>query len=408
MSAATIHVIGISGEWPPSREAERVLAQARRVIGAPRHLEMLGAVKAEKIVFPQPFDNLSAVLAGREEEETVILASGDPLFYGLGNWLLRHLDASRLRFLPAVSSVQQAFARIGKPWQRARIVSVHGRPLSCLRAALKPGELYALLTDKESQPQAVARELAAANLLDSTIWVAESLGWPEERVRRFNVGELLAQQPQVQPLHVTIIETAGEGGVLPVFPGIDDALFETGDEPRHMISKREVRLAILSHLQPRAHDIGWDIGAGCGGLAVEWARWNPLGEVHAVEEKENRFTALQANREKFGVVLNLHPVLGRAPQALAALPDPDVVFIGGSGGELESILAQCWQRLKKGGRLVATSVTEESRGRLMNFIADKQAKWLEISVARGESLGGQRMLRPQRPVLLIAAQKAAK
>ena len=208
------------------------------------------------------------------------------------------------------------------------------------------------------------------------------------------------------PLNVMLRETRGPGGLLPEFPGIPDERFSTGAEPgKGLLSKREVRLSILSLLAPRAGEIGWDVGAGCGGVSVEWARWNPYGEVHAVEVHAERLEHLNINRERFGVVSNLHVVAGRAPEACSPLPDPHAVFIGGSSGSLAEMLDVVWMRLLPGGRLVASAVTEDSRVDLHAFVGDRAAEWTELSIARAEKLAGQRVMRPYLPVLLMKLEK---
>jgi len=158
-------------------------------------------------------------------------------------------------------------------------------------------------------------------------------------------------------------------------------------------------------IAPRADEIGWDVGAGCGGVSVEWARWNPLGEVHAVECHPERLEHLGINRERFGVVANLHIVAGRAPEALADLPDPNAAFIGGSSGSLREMLDAVWARLRPGGRLVASAVTEDSRVELHGFAGDRPAEWTELGIARAERLAGQRVMRPYLPVVLMKLEK---
>ena len=167
-----------------------------------------------------------------------------------------------------------------------------------------------------------------------------------------------------------------------------------------------MRLTILSLLAPRANEVGWDVGAGCGGVSVEWARWNPLGSVYAIECHPERLEYLGINRERFGVVSNLHIVPEHAPAALANLPNPHAVFIGGSSGSLCEMLDAVWERLKPGGRLVASAVTEDGRVELHSFAGDRSAEWTELSIARGERLAGQRVMRPYLPVLLMKLEKS--
>lgn len=402
-----VQVIGmgmeISALGPAARAA---LAPAELIIGAAAHLAAFPELAAEKRPYPSPMSGLWDLLRANAGRRIALLASGDPLFYGISNTLLRHLPPEHLVFHPNVSSVQAAFARLGRPWQQAQWVSLHGRPLASLRAALRGSRLYALLTDRDSSPTAVARVLVETGFGESDIWVVEDLGMPGERLRQFHAAELAESTTEFSPLNVAILETRGPGGVLPEFPGIPDSWFSTGAEPgKGLLSKREVRLTILSLLAPRASEIGWDVGAGCGGVAVEWARWNPYGEVHAVECQPERLEHLGVNRERFGVVTNLHIVPGHAPEALTALPDPHAAFIGGSSGSLHELLDTVWARLQPGGRLVASAVTEDSRVELHAFAGDRAAEWTELSIARGERLAGQRVMRPYLPVLLMKLER---
>lgn len=402
-----VQVIGMGmepGAFGPAARA--ALARAELLIGAAAHLAALPELTAEKRPYPSPMSGLWDLLQTNAGRRIALLASGDPLFFGIGNTLLRYLPPEHLVFHPNVSSIQAAFARLGRPWQQAQWVSLHGRPLASLRAVLRGHRLYALLTDRDSSPPAIARVLVETGFGESDLWIAEDLAAPTERFRHFRAVELVEVATAFSPLNVVILETRGPGGILPEFPGIPDHGFSTGAEPgKGLLSKREVRLTILSLLAPRAGEIGWDVGAGCGGVAVEWARWNPRGEVHAVECHPERLEHLGINRERFGVVANLNIVSGRAPAALVDLPDPHAVFVGGSGGNLREMLDVVWARLQPGGRLVASAVTEDSRVELHGFVGDRAAEWTELSIARGERLAEQRVMRPYLPVLLMKVEK---
>jgi precorrin-6Y C5,15-methyltransferase (decarboxylating) len=404
-----VQVIGMGMDVGALGDAARTaLAQAELIIGAAAHLAAFPDLTAEKRSYPSPMSGLWDLLRANASRRIALLASGDPLFFGISSTLLRYLPPEHLVFHPNVSSIQAAFARLGRPWQQAQPVSLHGRPLTGLRSVLQGNRLYALLTDRDSSPTAIARELVAIGFGESDLWVAEDLGMPDERFRRFRAVELAATATEFSPLNVVILETRGPGGVLPEFPGIPDDWFSTGAEPgKGLLSKREVRLTILSLLAPHAGEIGWDVGAGCGGVSVEWARWNPQGEVHAIECHPERLEHLGVNRERFGVVTNLHIVAGRAPEALAELPDPHAAFIGGSNGGLREMLDVVWTRLQPNGRLVASAVTEDSRAELHAFVGDRAAEWTELSIARGERLAGQRVMRPYLPVLLMKLEKPA-
>ncbi len=413
-----IHILGIGAEQPAElgTHTTQALLNADIIIGSERHLKCISTLNltAQCAEYPSPIGDLQQLLEKHQHKHIVILASGDPLFYGIGSYLVGLTGHKHLRFSPALSSIQLAFNKLGLSWQQAQIVSLHGRPLQRIRSVLGNQRLYAFLTDEKSSPRHIAEELKQARFDNSVLWVCEALGSQQEKVRSFTVAELLAPEHSdtiFNPLHVTIVKTLGQGGLLPEFPGIDDRLFDTGEQAgKGMISKREVRLAALGLLQPQAQDTAWDVGAGCGGLSIEWARWNPAMTLYAVEQHPQRIGYLKNNRDRFGVDENLHIVEGRAPEKLASLPSPNAVFIGGSGGELHQILEYCWQQLKPGGRLVASAVTEQTRATLLAFTNSPlmnsiESKWNQVQISRGDTLGNQLLLRPKAPVLLMLCQK---
>ena len=240
-----------------TQAAQAALEQAELIIGSSAHLAAFPELTAEKMPYPSPMSGLPALLQTHAGRRIAVLASGDPLFYGISQTLLRFLPPEHLVFHPHISSLQAAFARLGRPWQAAHLLSLHGRPLAGLRAVLQANRLYALLTDRDNSPMAIAGIVAEAGFGASDLWVAEELGTAEERFRHFRVAELGGAEIEFSPLNVVILETRGPGGVLPEFPGIPDDHFSTGEEPgKGLLSKREVRLTILSLLVPRAGESG--------------------------------------------------------------------------------------------------------------------------------------------------------
>jgi len=400
-----IDVVGLGmAEAPPTDPAAReALASADVVIGSERQLAAVEASQAERLPYPSPFSELANLIARYANARVCLLASGDPLWHGVGGWALTQLPSERLRFHPTPSSVQVACARAGWRVDTVETVSVHGRPLARLRSRLHANRTYALLGDDLATPQAIARELVSAGFSESTVGVAERLGTDDERLTEFDADSLATADNAFDTLHVTLVHTQGSGGVLPEFPGLADTAFETGSEPgKGLITKREVRLTVLAELAPRADDIGWDIGAGCGGVAIEWARWNPRGRVYAAERDAGRFQHLATNRDRFGLDANLHIANEHAPAILANWPDPDAVFIGGHDGALDELLTMALERLRPGGRLVATAVTESARSTLVAFGERHGARLSEIAVSRGAELNGATVMRPQLPVMILA------
>ena len=420
-----IHIIGlgVTETEQLSTDALAAIAQAALVIGSERQLEVVqSSLKAQKTAVLPKLSQLTSLIENSSAQQIVILASGDPLYYGIGRWFSQQFTAEQLRYYPAVSSVQAACHSIGLSLQDTKVISLHGRPVLTLRRHLAQQRYLVILTDQHSSPQALATLCHEAGFTQSRLWVCEQLGYENQKVREFSVGELVNDSTDLpfNPLHVTIIKVAGETQYLPSFPGIPDHHFITdSDAGRGLITKREVRLAILSLLQPAPDDIGWDIGAGCGGVAVEWALWNPLGSVHAIEHHPKRFECLEQNQQRFGVVDNLNTVQGRAPEVLSNLPAANKIFIGGSDGELPTLLTSLWKTLPIGGVIVASAVMESSRSQLIQFagqIEDSaqtdthngEVETFQVAVSRGGKLAGQLLYRPSLPVTLFKFTKPHK
>jgi precorrin-6Y C5,15-methyltransferase (decarboxylating) len=435
-----IDVIGLGVTQPPcfSEDSICCFTQADVILGSQRQLDSLFElrqltqleVRAQTKVLPK-FSELKTLLTSDEmhQKQLVVLASGDPLFYGIGRWLKQQFndafDEGRLVFHPAVSSIQAACHRMGLSLQEIDVLSLHGRPLEKLRSQLKANRTLAILTDQFSHPRALAQECVAAGYGESRLTVYERLGYAEERCYQFSVNEWLESADvssiKVDPLHVSILEVKGLGGQLPVFPGFPDDLFETGAEAgKGMISKREVRLSILSYLEPNYDDIIWDIGAGCGGVAVELAYWNNRVQVYAIEHHAERLEYLDTNRSRFGVVANLGIVAGRAPDCLVDLPSPTKVFIGGSDGALAELLAKSWDALPVGGILVASAVMQSTKDQLKSFAEDlgsshssntAQTVFIEsteIAVKRGRMGDGELEYQAKYPVEIFQFKKGVR
>ena len=422
-----IHIIGlgVSERAHLVPHAEIAVGDAEVVIGSERQLETVRRIldipfnEPEKIALP-PLKELAALLDSHAGKRIAILASGDPLYYGIGRWLSQRYDHEQLYFYPGISSIQAACHSIGLSLQDARVVSLHGRPLETVRRHLAQHQYLVILTDKHSTPQALALECQQTGFDESSLWVCEKLGYEDQQVRQFTVNELLDDAgngtdgtdntPIFDPLHITIIQIIGKPSYLPSFPGIADANFITDAEAgKGLITKREVRLSILSLLQPAPKDVAWDIGAGCGGVAVEWALWNPLGQVYAIEHHAARIDCLQQNQRCFGVVDNLNVVAGRAPEVLKGLPPANKIFIGGSDGELPKLLEILWEKLPEDGVIVASAVMESSRTCLIQFADVVQAKGevetLQVAISRGGEIAGQLLYRPALPVTLFKFTK---
>jgi len=412
-----ITVVGLGIGQPPllNSTALKALHSCDCIMGSPRQLESIEHIHAlpnqsnlHQVRLPLPkLKQIADDIKGFDH--VTVLASGDPLLFGIGKYLQSQFN-DQVTCISGVSSLQGACELTGLSLQDAQLVSLHGRPLTNLNRYLQPNRNLLILTDQNSHPQAIAQALVAANLALSTIHVCERLGYDDQNQQQFIAKELATSSASFDELHVTVVHTQGVGNVMPNFPGIADAHFVTdGESGKGLLTKREVRLNILTLLQPAPEEAAWDIGAGCGGVAIEWALWNATGQVYGIEHHDQRIACLNANREAFGVSTNLHIIQGRAPDCLAELPNPDKVFIGGSGGELSAILQLAWQRLKPGGRLVASAVTEPSKATLWGFtqhIDQGPADYLQVAISRHDIIAGQDLLRPALPVTLMCWHKA--
>ncbi|NRA42361.1 MAG: precorrin-6y C5,15-methyltransferase (decarboxylating) subunit CbiE, partial [Pseudomonadales bacterium] len=255
-----IHIIGLGVAEKASldTDATAVLAKADLIIAHPRQLATVAhlprAEHCQSMALPK-LSQLQDLLAPYADKTVVVLASGDPLYFGIGRWFRQHYALQQLCFYPAVSSLQAACHRLGLALQDVTVVSLHGRSVKTLARYLRQQRRLLILTDQHSQPRVLAQACYDAGFDQSVISVCENLGYQDERVRQFQLAQLLDHDYTFMPLHVSFIEVLGPGGVLPEAAGIDDAAFITGAEPgKGMISKREVRLASLAYMQPAASD----------------------------------------------------------------------------------------------------------------------------------------------------------
>ncbi len=402
--------LGVGDTDSLTQAALAALKTADVVIGAQHHLDTVNKLLAnntEKNLFPSPFNKLIALLDQNKNKEIVVLASGDALFYGVGKYLSENLSKESLVFHPNVSAMQVAFHRVGFPWQNAVIHSLHGRPLSTLHSRLQNGLVLGLFTDEVSNPFAIAKCLIEQGFSESEIWLCESLGSDKERTSHFKAADIT--QKEFSPLTICIVKCVGSNKCLPGVAGIADECFTTGAEPgKGMISKREVRLSILSLMECQPNDVAWDIGAGCGSVSIEWALQSRQGIIYAVENNQQRIKYLEINSLKFGTEQLVKSVFGTAPECCASLEKPSVVFVGGNGGNLSELLEFAWSSLKPAGRLVASAVMPESIAVLQAF-ADKykyhQGEWVQLEVSKIKSLSNIHQLNKLKPVSILKVIK---
>jgi precorrin-6Y C5,15-methyltransferase (decarboxylating) len=340
----------------------------------------------------------------------VLLASGDPLWFGIGRLLLQHLPAEAIRFHPAPTSLQLAFARLGRPWQDASWISLHGRDPEPLAARLqqRPPALAVLTDPGRGGADAVRRILAASGLEAAyRFWLAERMGHPSERLMQLEPADPLPED--LDPLHLVLLIAADPAPpppqALPLF-GIPDGLWLQHPDQPGLMTKREVRVQLLADLELPERGVLWDIGAGVGSVGLEALRLRPGLELFAVERRAGAAALIGANAGRLGVrpaaVLE-----GEAPAVLAGLPDPDRVLIGGGGRNRGALLEAVLGRLRPGGTVVLPLASLEALGPLRSQLeqAGLGVSLTQIQAWRGAPLAEGTRLAPLNPVLVLKAAR---
>ncbi|WP_284255854.1 precorrin-6y C5,15-methyltransferase (decarboxylating) subunit CbiE [Acidocella aquatica] len=396
----TILGIGEEGVAGLSPAARLLLGQASLVVGGTRHLALAESlIRGERMVWPSPMAGGVAAILARRPLAVVVLASGDPFCDGVGSMLTAAVPVDELLSIPVSSAFSLALSRLGWPMRRTASISFCGRPLAPLAPLLQPGRNIIALSADASTPATVARFLCERGFGASRLHVMEALGGPRERIRQAMAeGFELAD---CDPLNVLAIEVVARAGaqVIPLSTGLPDEMFEHDGQ----ITKREIRAVTLSALAPCAGEMLWDVGCGAGSVAVEWMLRHPENIAYGVESNPVRAARIARNALTFGVP-GLRVVQGRAPGALAGLPVPDAVFLGG-GAHLPGVIEAAWQALRPGGRIVANGVVIETEAALFAAREKFGGMLTRLSVERLDNIGSLHGFRPGMTVTQWAAVK---
>jgi len=410
--------------WAGLGDAARAaLANAALVIGVGRTLDLVRPRLAagcecrdmDGALARTPQWIEAALAAGRA---VVVLATGDPLCHGIGGYLIGKLGAARLRVLPAPSTLQIACARFGAPWQDVAIASCHAADAGEWTVGATPAHgLYPLLRavarhrrvlafmSPENDPARLARALVTAGHADARLAVACRLLCPDETIFRDLPVATAATMAFPEPC-VVLVERP-PAPALPTF-GFDDGEYAQRAPEKGLITKQEARALSLARMRLAPHDIVWDIGAASGSVGLEAARLAPFGHVWAIEKNAADAAHARANAQRLRAS-NHTLVEGRAPEHLAGWPDPDAVFIGGSGGELPQLIALALVRLKPGGRLVMNFVTLENLATATTALAAAPAgiAWdvVQLQASRSRPILDMHRLAAQNPVWIVSARK---
>jgi precorrin-6Y C5,15-methyltransferase (decarboxylating) len=386
---------GLDGLSPAAR---RLIAQASLVVGGARHLKLAGATPAQTLAWPSPIESALPEILARRDEPVCVLASGDPFFYGVGSLLMRHIPSEEMLCLPAPSAFSLVASRLGWSLQDCATISLHGRALETVIPHLQPhARLLALSWDGQT-PAKLARLLVERGMARSKLVICEAMGGEKERLRSVVAGEFALDD--VAALNTIALEVVAERGAR-IIPrtGLPDAMFEHDGQ----ITKREVRAMALSALAPRRGELLWDVGAGSGSVAIEWMLCDPANRAVAIEQNPERAARIARNAAALGAP-GLTIVEGPAPQALAGLPQPDAIFVGG-GTSVGGLLDILFEALTPGGRFVAHAVTLQGQAELMKQFQRHGGDLVQASIARADPVGRFHVWRPAMPVVQWTVEK---
>ncbi len=379
LSVVGIGEDGLAGLSPVARS---LIEQAVVIVGGDRHLALLTADdRREKLVWASPLAATVQEIVQRRGQAVCVLASGDPLWYGVGVTLLCQIAIAEMTIVPAPSAFSLACARLGWSLTEVETLSLCGRDPGLMQAVLYPGARLLVLSESGKTPAIVADILAQKGFGKSQITVLERMGGPHERI----VTGIAANWPatDLADLNTIAIACASDAAApaLSRLAGLPDAAYHHDGQ----LTKREIRAVTLAALAPLPGQLLWDVGAGCGSISIEWMRSHPRCRAIAIEQHPARLGLIAENAIALGVP-NLNIISGQAPDALDNLAQPDAIFVGG-GLTSPDLFATCWQALRPGGRFVANAVTVESEQVLLQWQSKLSGELTRIAIQRAEPIG---------------------
>ena len=405
--------IGDDGLAGLTDSARRIVSEADVILGAPATLRLLDALPPKKVALdpdmPTALRQVREVLAS---VRPVLVSSGDPLFYGVARYLCDRLGKDHFEVVPHVSSMQLAFARVKESWEDAYLTNLAGRPLEAVIDRIRTAEKVGLFSSDEHPPARLAKALLDRGIDYFRAYVCENLGSPDERVTQAELSDLATME--FDPLNVLILirkpnrpDRVRGASRYRLFGNADDA-FAQSQPKRGLITQAEVRSIALAQLDIRPESVVWDVGAGSGSVAIEAAQLASQGVVYAIEPEPGDLALIQANAEAFGVP-NVRTVSGRAPEALADLPEPDAIFIGGTGRQVTQVLSAAYDRLGSGGRLAVNVATVDGLATALDTLkrlAGTVQVW-NVTISRGIEQMDRVRFEAINPTFLLAVTKTA-
>jgi precorrin-6B C5,15-methyltransferase / cobalt-precorrin-6B C5,C15-methyltransferase len=396
----TIIGIGEDGYEGLSAAARVAVSQAKIIIGSKRTHAMMQGITAKLLEWPQPFSAVVDQLKPLHGTPTVLLATGDPMNYGVARKLLTFIPKSEVTIIPHLSAFTLAAARKGWSLPDCDCFTIHGRPAANVETFIQPDARLLILTQDETSPAEVCRRLIVRGFENSQVTVLENLAGPSEKSTSFKANSLPNQN--WSPLNTLAVHciASPNAKIWSRLAGLPDDAFQHDGQ----LTKREVRAATLAALAPTPDQLLWDVGAGAGSIAIEWMRSTRGCEAIAIEHDETRCAMIATNMDQLGTP-RLKLVKGKAPAALSDLPAPHAIFIGG-GIDDEGVFDTCWQHLRPFGNLVANTVTLEGERQLITLQEKHGGDLIRMDVSTLTHVGDLRALRPRMSVLQWRLRKS--
>ncbi len=380
---------GLDGLSAPARAA---IEHADALVGSDRLLGKVPDDERPRATWPTPF-NVKGAIERFRGCNVVALATGDPLWYGAARAILESYPAGEVSILPHLSAFSLAASRLGWPLQEVEMLSLHGRAVALIEPLVTPGAKLMALTEGDETVREVARKLVRRGYGRSDMHALQEMGGPFERMLSFSAEAV--PEGRFSALTTLAIECCGDAGasLLTRTPGLPDEVF------RHdgLITKREVRAVTLSALAPYPGALLWDVGAGCGSVAIEWIRAAARARAISFERDPDRLAMIAENAERLGAPA-LEIVAGSVPETLKGAGTPDAVFIGGAVAE-QDVFEVAWAALRPGGRLVANAVTLEGEAHIARLHRQHRGELIRIDISHAEPVGAYRAMRPRLPVV---------
>jgi precorrin-6B C5,15-methyltransferase / cobalt-precorrin-6B C5,C15-methyltransferase len=406
-----VYIVGIGddGVEGMTAQARRLVEAADVLVGPESCASLVPPVLRSRLVAAANLEELVERIEAGGSRKIVVLASGDPLFYGTARYVCSKFGKDRFEVVPHVSSMQLAFARVKESWEEAFLANVSGQSIERIVDRIRSSETAGLFTSDQWPAPAVARALLDEGIDYFHAYVCENLGSPDERVTQGSLAEIAKDSfasPNVMILvrKARTADTPGQVGTR-LFGNPDECFLQSRPK-RGLLTPAEVRSLALAELQLRTASIMWDVGAGSGSVGLEAARIAHDGRVYAIEMDPDDHALIRENAGRFGVT-NLDPVLGKAPEAWASLPDPDAIYVGGSGRDVSMLVELAWNRLRAGGRLVTACNSIENLAAMHSLLRSRSsdaAYWM-INIARGIEQLDRIRFEAINPIFMIAATK---